>query len=102
MAPLPYHDGQPAMMTARERDEEEDRFTASLAGLAMTLLLSLVGLVVIDRLAALSKLEDCLLQGRKNCERIELSPIRNEEWPLPAGVRRTATAWSGQFADAIR
>ena len=90
------------MMTARERDEEEDRFTASLAGLAMTLLLSIVGLVVIDRLAILSKLEDCLLQGRKNCERIELSPIRNEEWPVPAGVRRTATSWSGQFSDAVR
>jgi hypothetical protein len=90
------------MMTARERDEEEDRFTASLAGLAMTLVLSIVGLVVIDRLAILSKLEDCLLQGRKNCERIELSPIRNEEWPLPAGVRRTATAWSGQLSDTMR
>jgi hypothetical protein len=72
------------IMTARQRDEEEDRFTASLAGLAMTLLLSLVGLIVIDRLAALSKLEDCLLQGRKSCERIELSPIRNEARPLPA------------------
>lgn len=102
MALLPQHDGQPVMMTARQRDEEEDRFTASLAGLAMTLLLSLISLVVIDRLATLSKLDDCLLQGRKNCERIELSPIRNEERPLPAGVRRTATAWSGQLSDALR
>jgi hypothetical protein len=89
-------------MRAVERDEEEDRFTASLAGLAMTLLLSLVALVVIDRLAVISKLEDCLLQGRKNCERIELSPIRNEARPLPAQVRRTATAWSGQLSDALR
>lgn len=90
------------MMTARERDEEEDRFTASLAGLAMTLLLCVVSLVLIDKLAMLSKLDDCLLQGRKNCERIELSPIRNEEWPIPAGVRRTATAWSGQLSDTMR
>jgi hypothetical protein len=90
------------MMTARERDEEEDRFTASLAGLAITLLLSLISLFVIDRLAVLSKLDDCLLQGRKNCQRIELSPIRNEERPLPAGVRRSSRAWSGQVADAMR
>jgi hypothetical protein len=89
-------------MRAQERAEEEDRFTASLAGLAMTLLLSLVALIVIDRLATLSKLEDCLLQGRKNCERIELSPGRNAERPLPAEVRRTATAWSGQLSDALR
>ncbi|HEX3497825.1 MAG TPA: hypothetical protein VHT04_00735 [Stellaceae bacterium] len=89
-------------MTARERDEEEDRFTASLAGLAMALLLSLISLVVIEKLATLSKLEDCLLQGRKNCERIELSPMRNEERPLPSDVRRTATPWSGQFSDVMR
>jgi hypothetical protein len=101
MATLPPWDGQP-MMNARQRDEEEDRFTASLAGLAMTLVLSIISLIVIDRLAVLSKLDDCLLQGRKNCERIELSPVRNEERPLPAGVRRTATAWSGQFSDVMR
>jgi hypothetical protein len=76
-------------MTARERDDEEDRFTASLAGLATVLLLSLVSLFVIERLAAVSKLEDCLLQGRKNCERIELSPVRSERWP-------------GQFPDVLR
>ena len=60
-------------MNARDRDEEDDRFTASLAGLAMALLLAIVALFLIDRLATVSKLEDCLLQGRKNCKRIELS-----------------------------
>jgi hypothetical protein len=60
-------------MNARDRKEEDDRFTASLAGLAMALLLAIVALFLIDRLAAVSKLEDCLLQGRKNCKRIELS-----------------------------
>jgi hypothetical protein len=90
------------MMTARDRDDEEDRFTASLAGLATVLLLSLVSLFVIDRLAAVSKLEDCLLQGRKNCERIELSPVRNEGGAAPAGTRRTSSAWSGQISDVIR
>ena len=39
----------------------------------MALLLAVVGLTVIDGLAAISKREDCVLQGRMNCERIELS-----------------------------
>jgi hypothetical protein len=60
--------------TPRERQEEADRFTTSLAGLAAALLLGLIGLWVADGLAQVSKLEDCLLQGRMNCERIELSP----------------------------
>jgi hypothetical protein len=60
-------------MNARDRDEEDNRFTASLAGLAIALLLAIVALFLIDKLAAVSKLEDCLLQGRKNCQRIELS-----------------------------
>jgi hypothetical protein len=63
------------LLTARERQEESDRFTASLAGLAVALLLGLIALWVVDGLAQESKLEDCLLQGRMNCERIELSPV---------------------------
>lgn len=82
-------------MTSRERNEEEDRFTASLAGLAMALLLSLAALVVIDKLAVLSKLDDCLLQGRRNCERIELSPGRRN-------VRWIQASWSGQVAETMR
>jgi len=61
-------------LTPRERQEEADRFTASLAGFAVALLLGLIGLWVAEGLAEVSKLEDCLLQGRMNCERIELSP----------------------------
>ena len=60
-------------MNAHDRDEEDNRFTASLAGLAMALLLVIVALFLIDGLATVSKLEDCFLQGRKNCKRIELS-----------------------------
>jgi hypothetical protein len=60
-------------MTDDERDEEDHRFTMSLAGLAMALLLALAGLSVINGLAEISKHEDCLLQGRMNCERIEFS-----------------------------
>ena len=32
-----------------------------------------IGLYVAEQLADISKLEDCLLQGRLNCERIQLS-----------------------------
>jgi hypothetical protein len=60
----------------RERRAEDDRFTQSLAGLATAFLLLVVGLWVAERLADLSKLDDCMLQGRMNCERIELSPVR--------------------------
>ncbi len=63
-------------MTERERREEDERFTSSLAGLAVALLLLVVGLWLARALAAEAKLEDCLLQGRMNCERIELSPMR--------------------------
>ena len=60
----------------RQQREEDDRFTRSLAGLTMAFLLLVVGLWLTQRLADLSKLDDCMLQGRSNCERIESSPVR--------------------------
>jgi hypothetical protein len=60
----------------RQRREDDDRFTRSLAGLAMAFLLLVVGLWLTERLADVSKLDDCMLQGRSNCERIELSVVR--------------------------
>jgi hypothetical protein len=63
-------------MTERERREDDERFTSSLAGLAVALLLALIGLWLAQALAGEARLEDCLLQGRLNCERIELSPAR--------------------------
>lgn len=62
--------------TRAQHEQEQNRFTATLAGLAVALLLALIGLWLADKLAKQSKLEDCLLQGRSNCERIELSPVR--------------------------
>ncbi len=59
-----------------ERQKDADRFTASLAGFAAALLLGVIALWVVEKLAQQSKLEDCLLQGRMNCERVELSPMR--------------------------
>jgi len=45
----------------------EDRRTASLAGVAVSLLLIVVGLFLIQHLRATVRIEDCLLSGRTNC-----------------------------------
>lgn len=59
----------------RNKREYDDRFTATLAGIAMALLLTVIGLYLAEQLATISRLEDCVLQGRLNCTRIELSPV---------------------------
>ncbi|HUB15637.1 MAG TPA: hypothetical protein VMB34_27070 [Acetobacteraceae bacterium] len=51
-----------------EAREEADRQTASLAGIAITLLLLIVGLFLIRALHAEAQLEDCLMSGRTNCD----------------------------------
>lgn len=60
----------------REREEDDRRFTNSLAGLAVALFLIWIGLYVTEQLAAQSKLEDCVLQGRANCVRVDLTQDR--------------------------
>lgn len=60
----------------REREEDDRRFTTSLAGLAVALFLVLIGFYVIEKLANESRLEDCALQGRTNCVNIDLTPQR--------------------------
>lgn len=52
-----------------EEDEEDaNRQTASLAGVAITLLLLVVGLFLIRELHAKSAIEDCLMAGRLQCD----------------------------------
>ena len=63
----------------RELHEYEQRFTTSLAGLAAALLLGVIGFYVMEGLAANSKLEDCLLQSRMNCERIDTPSVEDDE-----------------------
>ena len=46
---------------------EADRQTASLAGLAVTVLLVVFGLFLVRELHAKSALEDCLLSGQTHC-----------------------------------
>lgn len=50
-----------------EDAEAADRRTASLTGLAVTLLLIVIGLSLIHSLQVQSQLEDCLLAGRLAC-----------------------------------
>jgi hypothetical protein len=68
---------KPARQLDLEQQEREDdaRFTTSLAGLAVALLLGIVSLYLLDALATESTLEDCLLAGRMNCEPIDVSAL---------------------------
>lgn len=60
----------------REREEDDRRFTNSLAGLAVALFLIWIGLYVAEQLFAESNLEDCVLQGRTDCTRVDLTQDR--------------------------
>jgi hypothetical protein len=51
-----------------EAEEEANRQTASLAGVAITLLLLVIGLFLIRELHAKAQIEDCLMAGRTNCD----------------------------------
>lgn len=47
---------------------EANRVTASLAAMAFSLLLVVVGLFLLQHLASKARLEDCLLSGRMDCD----------------------------------
>lgn len=51
-----------------EDDEAANRRTASLAGVAVTLLLLAVGLFLVRELHAKAAIEDCLMAGRMQCD----------------------------------
>jgi len=56
-----------------EKDDREtdDRRTAALMGLVIVLALAIAGVVLVRDLGAESKLEDCLMSGRTNCNVIQ-------------------------------
>jgi len=60
------------MRTGAIEDEaaEEDRLTASLAGLAVALMLVVAGLFLIQHLRDKARIEDCLMSGRFNCDAV--------------------------------
>jgi hypothetical protein len=52
-----------------EHDEEAaNRQTASLAGVAITLLLLVLGLFLVRELHSKAVIEDCLMAGRAHCD----------------------------------
>ena len=57
-------------MTIRLEDDqtEDNRVTASLAGLALALALVVVSLFLVHHLHDTAAIEDCLLAGRANCD----------------------------------
>jgi hypothetical protein len=53
---------------SEEDSQESDRQTASLAGMAVTLLVIVVCVFLMHHLHAKAALEDCLMSGRLNCD----------------------------------
>jgi hypothetical protein len=53
-----------------EDRQASDRQTASLAGMAVTLLIVVVCLFLLKELHNKAAIEDCLLAGRNNCDAI--------------------------------
>ncbi|WP_428534316.1 hypothetical protein [Rhodopila sp.] len=49
-------------------DRDARRQTASLAGVAITLLLLVGGLFLVQQLRSASVIGDCLMSGRRNCD----------------------------------
>lgn len=61
----------PMPLQEESREEEESRFTMSLAGLAVALFLLVASLYVIHGLRTQAHLEDCLSAGRGDCVPID-------------------------------
>ena len=53
--------------TTRSPQSQSERQTASLAALAVTLFLVVIGLYLIDALRLQASVQDCVLAGRSNC-----------------------------------
>lgn len=62
------HRSRPWMERVEEDERAADRRTASLGGMAIALLLVVVGLFLVRELHAKSAIEDCLLSGRRDCD----------------------------------
>ncbi len=56
-----------------QEEEAANRQTASLGGVAITLLLLVLGLFLVHELHAKGLVEDCLMAGRTNCDSLVTS-----------------------------
>ena len=60
------------MRRGADEQEDETRRTAALMGLIVILVLAIAGVVLVRDLGDKSRLEDCLMSGRRNCAPIDL------------------------------
>jgi hypothetical protein len=60
------------MLRQSDIEEGEARRTNATMGLIVILLLAIAGVLLVRELHAKSQLEDCLMQGRRNCVPIEV------------------------------
>ena len=67
-----YH--QDSWMTDADMQEAADRQTASLGGVAITLVLLILGLLLVRQLHTKAAIEDCLMAGRINCDLLVTGP----------------------------
>ena len=60
------------MLRQSEIEEGETRRTNASMGLIVILLLAIAGVLLVRELRRESQIEDCLMQGRRNCMPIEV------------------------------
>jgi hypothetical protein len=63
------------MQQRRAYEDDAERRTAALMGLIVILVLAIAGVILVRELRLKANLEDCLMEGRRNCAPIEL-PLR--------------------------
>jgi hypothetical protein len=66
------------MLRRDEIEEGEARRTNASMGLIVILLLAIAGVILVRELRLKGQIEDCLMQGRRNCVPIEV-PVRNTD-----------------------
>lgn len=78
----PGHGGRPVLdlskyeRTETEVDDYRHRMTMNVIGLAVTIVLALAGVWLVDQIAEMRKNQDCYLSGRRNCTPIEAPPVQ--------------------------
>jgi hypothetical protein len=60
------------MLRQSDIEEGETRRTNASMGLIVILLLAIVGVLLVRELRRESQIEDCIMQGRRNCVPLEL------------------------------
>lgn len=60
------------MLRQSDIEEGEARRTSATMGLIVILVLAIAGVLLVRELREKSRIEDCLMQGRRNCVPIEI------------------------------